>query len=160
MSQQRLLFWATVGFSLTLAGIILAFNMGLALAINDYLYDIFPLYHRLAHYLLRVFPLSDKLAHFLLAGGLSLLLNLTLRASRLRVGPVNILVGTLILLPLAALEEFSQLAIAYRTFSLQDLTANYVGIIVFGWIASAVLKISRARQRCGVRRGCEVRTIA
>ena len=137
MSHQQLLRWATIGFGTTLAGIITAFNLGLAHTISCYVHN--------------DFPFSDKLAHFFLAGVFSLLVNLTLRASRVRVGSVHLLLGSLILLPLAALEEFSQIVMAHRIFSLQDLAANCIGIIAFGWIASARMKILSTRQTCDFR---------
>ncbi|MHC4180365.1 MAG: hypothetical protein ACYSWU_22915, partial [Planctomycetota bacterium] len=54
-------------------------------------------------------PLGDKVAHFLLVGIMSLLLNLTLSGTRVRLAPVRLLKGNLILVCVVTLEELSQL---------------------------------------------------
>ena len=41
----------------------------------------------------------------------------------------------LILIVLIGIEEFSQRNFSSRTFSLADLTASYLGVIVFSWLA-------------------------
>jgi hypothetical protein len=47
---------------------------------------------------------------------------------------------------LIGLEEFSQQFFANRTFSLLDLTASYLGVIFFSWLA---LRIARRRKKGG-----------
>jgi VanZ family protein len=81
-------------------------------------------------------PLGDKTGHFVLYGILTLLINLTLfrsfsSQSRTRVA---VLIG-LILALLIGLEEFSQRIFSSRTFSLGDLTASYLGVVFFSWLA-------------------------
>jgi VanZ family protein len=86
-------------------------------------------------------PYADKAGHFLLFGILALLVDLTLfralppstalRTSRKRIAVVS----GLILALLVGLEEFSQQYFADRTFSLSDLTASYLGLISFSWLA-------------------------
>jgi VanZ family protein len=81
-------------------------------------------------------PLGDKAGHFILYGILTLLINLTLFRSipfqsRTRIA---VIIG-LILALLIGLEEFSQRNFPSRTFSLGDLTASYLGVIFFSWLA-------------------------
>ena len=81
-------------------------------------------------------PYADKVGHFVLYGILTLLLNLTLfrsvnDQSRTRVAVIS----GLILALLIGLEEFSQRNFPNRTFSLGDLTASYMGLIFFSWLA-------------------------
>ena len=81
-------------------------------------------------------PFGDKAGHFFLYGILTLLINLTLFrsfSSRHRVG-VAVICG-LILALLIGLEEFSQQNFSSRTFSLSDLTASYLGVVFFSWLA-------------------------
>ena len=83
------------------------------------------------------FPNGDKIGHFVLYG----LLNFFITRSFLsalptrRGGWVTLSVG-LILALFVALEEFSQMFFSARTFSLLDLTASLLGIIVGGWVAN------------------------
>lgn len=81
-------------------------------------------------------PFGDKAGHYLLYGILTLLINLTLFRSvpvqsRKRVAVIS----SLILGLLIGLEEFSQRNFSSRTFSLGDLTASYMGVIFFSWVA-------------------------
>jgi len=81
-------------------------------------------------------PFGDKAGHFILYGILTLLINLTLFRSvpfqsRTRIAVIS----DLILALLIGLEEFSQRNFSSRTFSLGDLTASYLGVIFFSWLA-------------------------
>ena len=81
-------------------------------------------------------PYADKLGHFILYGILALLINLTLfrslpDQSRQRITVVSALSLALLI----GLEEFSQRSFPHRTFSLGDLTASYLGLIFFSWLA-------------------------
>ena len=82
------------------------------------------------------FPLGDKAGHFLLYGLLSLVVDLSVFEAR--TGPdfrrLAVVVG-LILALLIGLEEFSQRWFPARTFDLLDLTASYLGVACFGWLA-------------------------
>ena len=81
-------------------------------------------------------PYADKVGHFMLYGLLALLINLTLFRSvpaQRRVW-VAVLSG-LILAIFIGLEELSQRSFPNRTFSLEDLTASYLGVMVFSWLA-------------------------
>jgi VanZ family protein len=81
-------------------------------------------------------PFADKAGHFILYGILALLINLTL----FRAVPfqnrkwIAILSGT-ILAFLIGLEELSQRGFSNRTFDLIDLSASYLGLIFFSWLA-------------------------
>jgi VanZ family protein len=81
-------------------------------------------------------PLGDKTGPFVLYGILTLLIDLTLFRStptqhQLRTA---VTIG-LILAVLIGLEEFSQRNFSTRTFSLGDLTASYLGVLFFSWLA-------------------------
>ena len=81
-------------------------------------------------------PLGDKAGHFTLYGILALLINLTAFRSVPAHGRRRIaVISGLILALLIGLEEFSQQNFASRTFSLSDLTASYLGLIFFSWLA-------------------------
>ncbi len=87
------------------------------------------------YYINRI-PYADKAGHFILYGILALLINLTLfrslpARSRMRVAVIS----GLILALLIGLEELSQRNFAARTFSLGDLSASYLGLIFFSWLA-------------------------
>ena len=77
-------------------------------------------------------PYDDKLAHFFLVGALALLVNLSLSLSQVTIRKIKILKGSLVLLVLVTLEEFSQMLFPARSFSWFDLFANYAGILCFG----------------------------
>ena len=82
------------------------------------------------------FPNGDKVGHFILYGLLNFFITrafLSALPTR-RGGWVTLSVG-LILALFVALEEFSQKYFASRTFSLLDLTASLLGIIIGGWVA-------------------------
>ena len=81
------------------------------------------------------FPNGDKLGHFILYGLLNFFLTrafLSSLPSRPR-GWVTLSVG-LTLAFFIALEEFSQIFFTLRTFSLIDLLASFLGVIVGGWV--------------------------
>ena len=81
-------------------------------------------------------PFADKVGHFVLYGILTLLINLSLFRSLPSQSPKRIaVIAGLILALLIGLEEFSQRYFATRTFSLGDLSASYLGLIFFSWLA-------------------------
>ena len=82
------------------------------------------------------FPNGDKVGHFILYGLLNFFITRAFLSSlpTRRGGWVTLSVG-LILALFVALEEFSQKYFASRTFSLLDLTASLLGIIIGGWVA-------------------------
>ncbi len=82
------------------------------------------------------FPNGDKVGHFILYGLLNFFITRAFLSSlpTRRGGWVTLSVG-LILALFVALEEFSQKYFASRTFSLLDLTASLLGIVIGGWVA-------------------------
>jgi VanZ family protein len=81
-------------------------------------------------------PYGDKAGHFILYGILAFLVDLTLfqafpNGNRKRIAVIS----ALTLAFLIGMEEFSQKYFATRTFSLVDLTASYVGLLFFSWLA-------------------------
>ena len=112
--------WLTALFVLILILIVIAADLGLGPAI-------FPLIYLL--------PWGDKAGHFILMGLLSLLINSVLSAAKVRVFSFNLLKGTIIILAIVTLEELSQLLLIYRRFSFVDLLFDYLGIILFGFLA-------------------------
>jgi len=83
----------------------------------------------------RNIPFGDKIGHFFLMGILSLLVNLTFSVRNIAVWKLNYLLGSLIVLVIVTLEEFSQKFIRGRSFDLFDLAVDYLGIFIFGEIA-------------------------
>jgi VanZ family protein len=88
----------------------------------------------------RRLPYGDKIAHFLLMGFFSFLLNLALKARTIKVWKINFLLGTLIVLVVVFIEEFSQKFIRGRSFDYTDLIADFAGILIFGEIARLICK--------------------
>lgn len=86
--------------------------------------------------LIEAIPGGDKTGHFVLMGLASFLVNLSLSAARVQIGPVRLLKGSLIVAAVVTLEEASQLLFASRGASVLDLLADYAGIILFGALAA------------------------
>jgi polysaccharide biosynthesis protein VpsQ len=111
--------WLTILFALFIVLIILA-NTG-NLGILAILYRI---------------PFADKVGHFILYGILVLLINLTLFRSMPSQNRnwITLMSGATLAL-LIGLEELSQRSFSNRTFDLVDLSASYLGVIFFSWVA-------------------------
>jgi VanZ family protein len=86
---------------------------------------------------MRSIPGGDKCGHFLLMGGFAFLLNLSLSCRVLRVAGRPFLIGSMVAITLITIEECSQSFVAYRTFDLLDLAADYAGVIFFSWLVSS-----------------------
>jgi len=120
--------WLTILFTLFIILIIVLADTG-NLGILDFIYQI---------------PYADKLGHFILYGILVLLINLTLfRSIRSQNQNRIVLLSGLTLALLIGLEELSQQNFPSRTFDLVDLSASYLGVIFFSWLA---LRIVRPRE--------------
>ncbi len=94
-------------------------------------------------YLLRFsggIPYFDKIAHFLLMGGFSFLVNLLLSARSVSVWKLRYLLGSIIVLTVVTIEEFSQMFIGGRSFDVGDLVADYAGIMIFGEFARLIYR--------------------
>jgi len=86
-------------------------------------------------------PYGDKVGHFILYGILTLLVDLALFRSLPNQRPKQVaVISGLILAILIGLEEFSQQFFVHRTYSLQDLAAGYLGVILFSWLALRIRK--------------------
>ncbi|CAN5436263.1 hypothetical protein BH10ACI1_BH10ACI1_19500 [soil metagenome] len=85
-------------------------------------------------------PFGDKLGHFFLMGGFSFLLNLALNAKKLKLWKLDYLMGSLIVLVVVTIEEFSQIFVRGRTFDLGDLFFDYLGIFLFGELARFICR--------------------
>ncbi len=81
-------------------------------------------------------PYGDKLGHFILYGILALLVDLGLFQSfpNLDRGRVALISGLCLAL-LIGLEELSQIFFEKRNSDLLDLTAGYLGVTFFSWLA-------------------------
>ena len=84
----------------------------------------------------RAVPGRDKTVHFFLAGTMALLLNFSWRADHWRLGPLPIQKGSVVVALIATLEEFSQRFVRLRSFDLEDLVSDYVGILVLGQLGA------------------------
>lgn len=85
-------------------------------------------------------PYGDKIGHFGLMGTFALLVNLVLKARTVGIGKVRYLLGSLIVMTIVTLEEFSQRFVSGRTFDLSDLVFDFAGIIIFGEIARFICR--------------------
>jgi VanZ family protein len=91
---------------------------------------------RFLFWILGRFENLDVLLHFVLIGTLTFLVT----ASLLQTFPnknlnMIVLASILFFLIVFTIEEVSQLHIRGRSFSVKDLAANYLGILVFGFLA-------------------------
>jgi len=80
----------------------------------------------------RRLPFGDKIGHFCLMGMFSFVVNLALSARTVRVWKLNYLLGSLLVLTVVTVEEFSQIFVRGRTFDTGDLLADAAGILLFG----------------------------
>jgi VanZ family protein len=86
-------------------------------------------------------PGSDKVGHFVLIGAMAFFLNIALHARR--AGPV--LLGSVLVFAVFAVEETSQLFIPRRHFDWGDLTADVLGIALADWLARVAVRTSPRR---------------
>lgn len=94
---------------------------------------------------LRHIKYGDKAGHFLLYGMLAFLVNLAFENRRIMVGRVRILLGALLVGTFAILEEFTQIALASRSFEWWDMACDVAGIWLFSLLALRVQKMSFGR---------------
>lgn len=90
-------------------------------------------------------PGRDHVAHFVSMGLLSFLMVLGFSYRTTHGRPLNPLVSMAIATLLVTLDEFSQIAIPSRTFSLDDLAWSYSGVLVFGLASAGIGKIRHLR---------------
>ncbi len=89
--------------------------------------------------LIEYVPGGDQTGHFFFMGILSFLVNLSLSGARIRLWGNDVLKGSVIVAVPVTIEEFSQILLSERGFSLLDLGADYLGILFFGWLAVRIL---------------------
>lgn len=81
-------------------------------------------------------PYLDKLLHFLLVGVLTFLVSASLMQTLQNKNSNWIAVSCVLFFIITfTIEEISQIPLRRRDFSPQDLIANYLGILVFGFLA-------------------------
>lgn len=103
---------------------------------------------RLAPWLLQVVkqvPGRDITGHFVLFGALSLLVNLAFARSRFRGRELGVPSCTGLLLLAVSAEEASQKLIPRRDFSMTDLGASVIGVLIFAAIAWGILAYYSSR---------------
>ena len=83
-------------------------------------------------------PWGDKFGHFFLMGMLSFLLNFVTKAPRIRIFSHEFLLVSMIVMLIVTAEEFSQILLEHRGFSLIDLLFDFAGIILFGRLAKFI----------------------
>ncbi len=86
----------------------------------------------------RHLPFGDKVSHFLLYGMLAFLVNLALKNRKLNILGHQVLLGGVLVLTFALLEECTQIALSTRDFELWDMFCDLVGIALFSWLALRV----------------------
>ncbi|MFT3895354.1 MAG: VanZ family protein [Anaerolineales bacterium] len=98
-------------------------------------------------YFIYSFKYGDKVGHFILYGILTLLIDLALFRSSAQVDSVTVIpsrkrisvtVGFILAFAIT-LEEFSQQYFSKRTFDLIDLSASFLGVIFFSWLALKIV---------------------
>ncbi len=72
-------------------------------------------------------------------GIFSLLANLALSVKTIQLWKFKYLLGSLTVLVIVTLEEFSQIFVRGRTFDAGDLIADFAGIFIFGEIARIIV---------------------
>lgn len=112
--------WITAAFILILILIVITANLGLGPDYFPFMYSV---------------PGLDKVGHFVLMGILAFLINLVLNLKKLRIFGQDFLIGSMAVLLVVALEEFSQLFLVFRAFSILDLVFDLGGILLGGKLA-------------------------
>jgi VanZ family protein len=86
----------------------------------------------------RHLPFGDKAGHFILYGLLAFLANLALDNKRIRVFSYRVLLGAMLVLTFAVLEEFTQIMLSTRDFELWDIACDLGGVACFSWLSLKV----------------------
>jgi polysaccharide biosynthesis protein VpsQ len=79
-------------------------------------------------------PFGDKCGHLILIGFLTYLLNHALDGREINIGRLKLLLGCTIVAVVMTIEEISQIWIPSRSFDFVDLSANYLGIAIAGFV--------------------------
>ena len=124
--------WLSIILGVILIFIVIVANLGLGPSVFPFIYLI---------------PGLDKAGHFILMGVLSFLINSVMSASRVNIFSVDFLKGSLVVIVIATIEEFSQLFLKFRAFSILDLFFGYSGIIIFGYFAAYLVNRKRRLEK-------------
>ena len=94
------------------------------------------------------FPYGDNVGHFILFGGLSMVCTVATRFKQMRFFK-PLFLGCAVTLVFVTAEEFSQLLLPTRTFSLSDLFADFAGIAIIGqFLCSRWIKMRHRALKC------------
>ncbi len=115
--------WFTILFIMLLILVVIVANLGLGSSFFPFIYKISG---------------GDKLGHFFLMGIFSFLVNYVLNTRKIQLFSINFLLGSFIVLSIVTIEEFSQIFIKNRAFSILDLIFDYTGIFVFGQFSAYI----------------------
>lgn len=92
-------------------------------------------------------PYGDKIGHFFLFGFLAFPANFYFGMRKVSFGRFGYLLGSLIVIFVITIEEFTQIFVRGRTFSWLDLFCGYAGIIFFGEISRIVYRMFSGKDR-------------
>jgi VanZ family protein len=85
-------------------------------------------------------PYGDKLGHFCLFGILTLAANFTFKLKSFQLLSVEVYLGSILVFFFVVLEESSQFFIATRTIDALDLSADFIGIVLFNLVTKYLRK--------------------
>lgn len=91
--------------------------------------------HSIFFDLVKTIPYGDKVGHVFLFGFLTLGLNTATRFKTAGIGRIRLFVGTALVSLFVLAEELSQQFFSSRSFDLNDLFADAIGIIIFSLIS-------------------------
>jgi VanZ family protein len=83
------------------------------------------------------YPVLDNVVHFFMYGGLALVVNAALARARRGTLTRAIVTGSVVVLIVATIEEYSNLLVPNRGWAVSDLTANLFGIVCLGILPAA-----------------------
>lgn len=89
----------------------------------------------LPYNLLGKVPYYDIYGHFILYGIASFLSHLALGGKKIIIAQIFIPLGPFLFTVVTIAEEISQIHLPHRTFSIVDLNASLIGIIIFYYLA-------------------------
>ena len=79
----------------------------------------------------RALPYGDKLGHILLYGALTTLMVIALKFKTISIHKKNVQLGSILVLSFTFIEEITQLFLVNRTFDLNDIVSDVIGVVVF-----------------------------
>jgi VanZ family protein len=94
----------------------------------------------------RILPGRDKTGHFLLMGGFAAVSVIAFASPRLGDRRYSTRAVLAVVAVLVTLEEFVQLWLPHRTFSIGDLASSLAGVACFGALAAARYRVARGKR--------------